>query len=398
MNTARHQDLHNPAPSPGELAPITRIGGGEVRVDKAHRGADRRPGTRMTSPAASPSATRPLTGLEGIRARRSSSATTANKARTVHESPPRSAYADDAASGAVAVTAPATVRVPANGAASFNVKRQGRRPELPDLEPRRRAQRRRRRPPPGHGVRRIPQLTSRHATDTVHLAWHDPAAPRGGRGTGVHERRARRRHRLGRDSATRAARSTATSSVFSLLGTSAADPTAASRPRPATTTRSSTSRRSAPGCAVRPYIQFADQHVRHPRPPELPGRVRRLHRRRPGRRRRTSSIYNPENGGFGATGQNVVRVVNLAHRTRAPTYFYTDADLNSAQRHPHRAAGGPRPHRRRPQFDFSVYAFDNYFTGNLHRRHRGHGLHALEAAVRRDGSDQAPSRPTPRSS
>ena len=35
MNTAETNILTNPATQPGVLAPITRIGGGEVRVDRA---------------------------------------------------------------------------------------------------------------------------------------------------------------------------------------------------------------------------------------------------------------------------------------------------------------------------------------------------------------------------
>ena len=35
MNTARRTIYNDPANEPGELAPITRIGGGEVRVDRA---------------------------------------------------------------------------------------------------------------------------------------------------------------------------------------------------------------------------------------------------------------------------------------------------------------------------------------------------------------------------
>jgi minor extracellular serine protease Vpr len=74
-------------------------------------------------------------------------------------------------------------------------------------------------------------------------------------------------------------------------------------------------------------------------------------------------LYNAESGGFGATGQNVVNVVNLTTGAGA-AYFYTDADLNSSNviMTAPLSALGMVPNQ---QFGFSIYAFDNYFTGNL---------------------------------
>ena len=72
-------------------------------------------------------------------------------------------------------------------------------------------------------------------------------------------------------------------------------------------------------------------------------------------------VFNSENGGFAATGQNVVSVFNLKTNT-AVTRFFADADLDSSN-----FIGtvllsdlGLTP---TSQFDFSVFAFDNYFTG-----------------------------------
>ncbi len=74
-------------------------------------------------------------------------------------------------------------------------------------------------------------------------------------------------------------------------------------------------------------------------------------------------VYNAENGGFGASGQNVVYVGNLA-TGRATAYFYMDAELDSSNAiltAPLLALGiTPSTPIR-----FGVYAFDNYFTGNL---------------------------------
>src|SRR6185436_13161242 len=74
-------------------------------------------------------------------------------------------------------------------------------------------------------------------------------------------------------------------------------------------------------------------------------------------------VFNLENGGFAATGQNVVGVFNLAANT-ASIFFFTDADLDSSNvilTAPLSAMGL----NANSKFDFSVFAFDNYFTGNL---------------------------------
>lgn len=74
-------------------------------------------------------------------------------------------------------------------------------------------------------------------------------------------------------------------------------------------------------------------------------------------------VYNAENGGFGATGQNVVAVVNL-NTSASAVFFFADADLNSGNVILTAPLSflGLTPASK---FDFSVYAFDNYFTGNL---------------------------------
>ena len=75
-------------------------------------------------------------------------------------------------------------------------------------------------------------------------------------------------------------------------------------------------------------------------------------------------LFNLENGGTGTSGQNVVEVFNL--KTNAPVgiFFFTDADLNSgnAIMTAPLAAVGLTPSTK---FTYSVFAFDNYFTGNL---------------------------------
>ena len=80
-------------------------------------------------------------------------------------------------------------------------------------------------------------------------------------------------------------------------------------------------------------------------------------------------VFNAENGGFSATGQNVVFVANLATGV-ATAVFFTDADLNSSNAIftvPMNSSAGAVNVGVQPgtTFGFSVYAFDNYFTGNL---------------------------------
>lgn len=73
-------------------------------------------------------------------------------------------------------------------------------------------------------------------------------------------------------------------------------------------------------------------------------------------------IFNLENGGFGASGQNVLEIVNLASGA-ASIVAFADADLNSSNMiyTVPLSAVGLTP---TSQFTFSVFAFDNYFTGN----------------------------------
>ncbi len=74
-------------------------------------------------------------------------------------------------------------------------------------------------------------------------------------------------------------------------------------------------------------------------------------------------VFNAENGGFSATGQTLVFVLKLG-TTTANAFFFADADLNSGNAifTVPASAVGVLPGTT---FGFSVYAFDNYFTGFL---------------------------------
>jgi len=74
-------------------------------------------------------------------------------------------------------------------------------------------------------------------------------------------------------------------------------------------------------------------------------------------------VYNLENGGFGVTGQNVVVVQNLV--TGASIIrFFNDADLNSSNVI-FTVKLADLGITADATLRLSVYAFDNYFTGNL---------------------------------
>ncbi len=80
-------------------------------------------------------------------------------------------------------------------------------------------------------------------------------------------------------------------------------------------------------------------------------------------------VFNAENGGFAATGQNVTAIFRCTSAGPDPCatgttsiFFATDADLNSGNviLPVPATAIGLAPGQ---MFDFSMYAFDNYFTG-----------------------------------
>jgi len=75
------------------------------------------------------------------------------------------------------------------------------------------------------------------------------------------------------------------------------------------------------------------------------------------------AVFQQEAVGVGSSGQSIVVVLNLATGA-AQTFFFTDANFDSATQvlsAPLSALGLTRG----STFDFSVLAFDNYFTGNV---------------------------------
>lgn len=118
VNTAETQIYTNPSLYPGQLAPITRIGGGEVRANRAIAAQAAAWDHDTKQPTLSfgyLAVSFPRILSREVRVKNFS-----NKTRTFRIA--RSfRYADDQASGAVAISAPGSITVPGNGQASFRV-------------------------------------------------------------------------------------------------------------------------------------------------------------------------------------------------------------------------------------------------------------------------------------
>ncbi len=119
MNTAETQVYTSPATQPGVLAPISRIGGGELRVDRALRSPAAAWDTRTKAGGLSfgfVDASRKVTTLT-----RQVTVRNYGKSWLTYKVTPTFRYANDAATGAVKVSAPRYVSVPPKGTRTFNV-------------------------------------------------------------------------------------------------------------------------------------------------------------------------------------------------------------------------------------------------------------------------------------
>jgi len=358
MNTGETNIGINPVGLPGVLAPITRIGGGEVRVNNA---------IAVTTAAWDAD---DLTGSLSFGYQALTSAATfqktvvvrnySNKART-YTIAPAFRYADDAASGAVKISAPASIKVSANSSAMFIVKVKVDVTKLPvwtlnggsfggdgyRLQ----------------GVEFDGYVNIADATDNIHVAWQilphraaevTPASTNvtltGGTGTlalnhtgGALDGRV---------------------DVFSLLGTSGRIPNKylpGDGDNYAVVDLKNFGVRLVGIGGGQFGIQFAVNTFGARAHPNYPAEFDiYLDTNMDGAD--DFVIYNLENGGFGATGQNVVRVYNLLTGANN-IYYYSDADLNSGNiiMTAPLAALGLTPST---QFNVSVYACDNYFTGS----------------------------------
>jgi len=364
MNSANTTVYTNPALLPGGLAPITRIGAGELRVDKA-MGLNAVAWNPQSKSAALSFgqvdvASNYIQVVRKVRVRNFS-----NSARTYSVS--RSfRYADDEASGAVILHSPGSVTVGPRQSTEFDVTMTIKGSLLPNWTLNGG-------PSGGNGAAlNGPEydgyLTLTSGSEKLSLPWH--VLPRKSSDTVVESIK-----KLKQGSLINLKNKGVAAGDFDLFSRTGKSPKV---PR---------SELPQPGDNFA-LIDLDEIGVRH-----LPAAVygadylefaigthgRRVHPNYPaefdiyidsnGDGTDDFVVFNAENGGFSATGQNVVFVANLATGT-ATAVFFTDADLNSGNAIftvPMNSSAGAVNVGVLPgtTFRFSVYAFDNYFTGNL---------------------------------
>jgi subtilisin family serine protease len=359
MNTAETQVYINPATQPGVLAPITRIGGGEVRVNRAIGAKtiahDRSSGSASLSYGYEAVATGPITLTRQLEIRNFDSK------RRNYSVAAKFRYADDAVSGAVKVSVPATATVNGNASRSIPVQVTIDPTKLPDwnLNGGSRG---------GNGallqgVEFDGYVTVSEGGESITVPWH--VLPRKAAAvvpsvTNVSLGRGAASVQLANGGA-----ATGGVDVFALTGTS---PRIGKSRLPTEGANFSITDLRSVGARLVDLgggdsgVQFAINTFGERAHPNYPAEFDvYVDANRDG----TDDfvLYTAELTGFGATGQNAVNVLNLSTGTTS-LFFFNDADLNSANAiltAPLSALGLTA----NSQFDFSVYAFDNYFTGDL---------------------------------
>jgi hypothetical protein len=362
MNSANTQVFTNPALLPGGLAPITRIGAGELRVDKA---------IGLNAIAWNPEdesaalsfgqVEAPFDGIVLVKKVRvqnfSNSSRTYSIARSFR-------YADDAASGAVSVIAPGSVHVGPKGKTDFLVSLLIKGSKLPtwtlnggSLGGNGAAL---------NGPEYDGYITLTSGSEKLSLPWH--VLPRKASAT-VASPFVKTKHggtlkllNLGVE--------TGDYDVFSLTGQSPRiprDELPGAGDNFAIVDVQSVGVRHLPAAVFgADYLEFAistfGRRVHPNYPAEFDVYIDSNNDGTP-----DYVVFNTENGGFSVSGQNVVFVASLAGGP-ATAVFFTDADLDSGNvifTVPMNASAGQPNVGIQPgtTFGFSVFAFDNYFTG-----------------------------------
>jgi subtilisin family serine protease len=358
MNTAEANIGLNTFVCPGIGAPITRLGGGEVRVNRALDSTT----AAWDAQALTGSLSFGYHALTGTNTSFEKTVEVRNYggASRTYSITPSFRYPEDAASGAVTITAPSSVKVRPNGSATFKVKVTVDATRLPvwTLNGGARG---------GDGFRLQEfefdgYISIADGSDDVHLAWQ--ILPH----RAAEVTPARKNVTLSGGVGSLPLRNTGGAvagrvDVFSLLGTSGQLPPQA-LPGPgdnfaAIDLRSVGARLVSVGPGVF-GIQFAVNTFGTRAHPNYPAEFDVLiDTDRDGDD--DYVIFNLENGGFGATGQNVVAAGPLPAGPFT-IRFFTDADLDSGNAILTALLSdvGLTP---TTQFDFSVFGCDNYFTG-----------------------------------
>jgi subtilisin family serine protease len=363
MNSAATNIFTNPALVPGELAPITRIGSGEIRVDKSV----------MVSTAAWDAADPASVSLSvgGYRLIGASNVLRKKVLVRNYASMPRSytitpsfRYANDAASGAVTLAAPASIAVPPNGTATFTLTMTVNANKLP-------AWTMNGGPNGGNGaLLNLPEydgyVTIADSHDVVHLPWH--ILPHRSANVQPATKDLHLNGALIKNLALTNTGGAVAGRVdsFYLMGTSAQIPSVF-QPHPGDNYAVIDLRRV--GARLVNVgggnfgVQFAINTFGQRAHPNYPAEFD-IYIDTDNDGEFDYVVFNSENGGFGVTGQNVVTVVNLATGD-ATTRFFADADLVSSNMIMTATLADLGIGDPTQPFTFFVFAFDNYFTGAL---------------------------------
>ncbi len=365
MNSAETVVYTNPALLPGQLAPITRVGAGELRVDRALAlGAVA--WDRDTRSAALSFGALEASGSTTVeRKLRIENLSSNDKAFDVV---PSFRYANDAASGAVRVIAPVRVHVGAHDSEDITVKLVIDATKLPSWTLNGGSQ-------GGNGAAlNGPEydgyLTLTAGAEKLSVPWH--VLPRKA-AQNVASISDQSRKALSVRIANRGAEA-GDYDLFSLTGTSRRAPRV-DLPQPGDNFAVVDMR--AVGVRYLPASEFGDDYLEF----AINTQGRRAHPNYPaefdifidtnGDGIDDFLLFNLENGGFGVTGQNVVALVNLATGAGG-VIFFADADLNSGNmiftvlmnNNNTSAADFPSIGVQPGQtIGFSALAVDNYFTG-----------------------------------
>jgi minor extracellular serine protease Vpr len=350
MNSAETEIFTNPALSPGELAPITRIAAGELRVDRAFA-LSSIARERASHSAALSFGFHDVVSVKVVErkllvenfgdAAKTFSVTTSFR------------YADDEATGAVRLSAPASVLVPAHGRQEIpiSILIDGR--KLPDwtLDGG---------PNGGNGsLLNGPEydgyLSLTSGQENLSVPWH--VLPRKSALIAATER-----VKAGQElQIINAGVATSEFDVFSLTGVSPRVDRS-ELPEPGDSFAIIDLRAVGVRLAEPGILQFAVNTFGRRAHPNYPAEFDVvIDTNRDGDP--DFIVFNAELGGFGVSGANAVFVFEIATATFS-AFFFTDADLQSGSAIltvPTEALGITDD----TTIDFAVAAFDNYFTGEL---------------------------------
>jgi minor extracellular serine protease Vpr len=362
MNSANTAVFTNPALVPGELAPVTRIGAGELRVDKA---------IGLTTVAFNRDSKSAALSFGALEVDRTMTVTQTLRVRNFGDQDkrftitPSFRYADDQASGAVRVIVRSSVRVGAREAEDVEVKLVIDPTKLPSWTLNGGSL-------GGNGAAlNGPEydgyLTLTAGSEKLSVPWH--VLPRKAADTSAEVAKVgngpavKLRNRGQADSEFDA---------FSLTGVSKRVPRT-DLPQPgdnfAVVDMRSVGVRYLPGPLIgAPFdlIEFAINTNGRRAHPNYPAEFD-IEIDTDGDGAPDYVVFNAESGGFGASGQNVVFLADLKAGGPARGQFFTDADLNSGNvifTVVVNAGAGTMTLAPGATIGFAVRAFDNYFTGN----------------------------------